>query len=205
VALFSAFALASFAYAAAVLEGADGLSLFLGPPAVLLGVAGVYASGRLYLVPARPVWNSRRTLVAFFATALALGPLFALFCVDRAALDPAWIAALVSASALGTLVQLGVYAHLLTTIRRRSDRQHRGTAHLLLDRFQGLFWARLACAGTGLLLLASAGAVPLAGPAATGRLATALVVIALGELVGRYLFYVTVVPHGTAGGFPVDP
>jgi DMSO reductase iron-sulfur subunit len=205
VALFSAFAVAAFAYAAAwrstVQGGVPALGAALGVVAVVLGVAGVYASGRLYLVPARPVWNSRRTLVAFFATALSLGPLFTLFCLERSLLDPDWIRALLGASAVGVLCQLGVYAHLVATVRRRTDRQHQGTATLLLDRFAGLFTARLACAGAGLALLGSALAVPLAGPAAAGRIGTGLVVLASGELIGRYLFYVTVVPFGMAGSF----
>jgi DMSO reductase anchor subunit len=147
------------------------------------------------------VWNSRRTLVAFFAATLSLGPLFALFCLDRAGVDPAWIVIAMAAAATGTLVQLGVFAHLLATIRRRADRQHRGTGQLLRERFRVMQAVRFACAGAGLLLLLSATTVPLAGAAAAGRLGVALVMIALGELLGRYLFYVTVVPHGTAGGF----
>ena len=202
VALFSAFAAASFGYAAAWRAGwPSGVAGALGLAAVVLGGAGVYASGRLYLVPARPVWNSGRTLVAFFATGLTLGPLVVLFRVDRAALDPAWIVAVVGASAVGTVSQLAVYVHLGRAVRLRADRQHRGTAHLLFERLGGLFRARVACAMVGLVLLASALAVPLAGPAAAGRLEAALVVLAAGELVGRYLFYVTVVPFGIAGSF----
>jgi DMSO reductase anchor subunit len=202
VALFSAFSAASFGYAAAWRAGwPSWVAGALGLAAVVLGGAGVYASGRLYLVPARPVWNSGRTLVAFFATGLTLGPLVVLFRVDRAALDPAWIAAVVGAAAVGTVGQLAVYVHLGRAVRRRADRQHRGTAHLLFERLGGLFRARVACATVGLVLLASALAVPLAGPAAAGRLEAALVVLAGGELVGRYLFYVTVVPFGIAGSF----
>ncbi|MDQ4096621.1 MAG: dimethyl sulfoxide reductase anchor subunit [Actinomycetota bacterium] len=202
VALFAAFAVASFAYAVAwQLRLEPGVAGVVGAVAVALGLAGVYASGRLYLVPARPVWNSRRTLVAFFSTALSTGPLLVLFGVDRSALDPAWIVVLVAASAPGTMAQMGVYAHLLRTVRRRADRQHQGTAHLLRERFEGLFLGRIALAMAGVALLVSAMTVPLAGSAAAGRLVTALVVLAAGELAGRYLFYVTVVPFGMAGTF----
>jgi formate dehydrogenase iron-sulfur subunit len=205
VALFSAFAAVAFAYAAVwratVRGGVPALGAALGLAAVALGAAGVYASGRLYLVPARPVWNSRRTLVAFFATGLTLGPLFTLFCLDRAELHDSWILTLLAASAAGVLCQLGVYAHLVATVRRRPDRQHDGTRTLLLHRFGGLFAARLAFAAIGLALLGSALATPLTSPAAAGRIGTALVVLAAGELTGRYLFYVTVVPYGMAGSF----
>ncbi len=205
VALFSAFAGLSFAYAgvwrAAVRGGVPVVGAALGVAAVLVGAAGVYASGRLYLVPARPVWNSNRTLVAFFATGISLGPVVTLFCLDRSIVDSGWIGLLLGASAAGTLVQLAVHAHLLRTLRNRAGRQHDGTALLLHERFGGLFAARLALAGIGLALLASAFAVPLTSAAAAGRFGTALVVLGTGELLARYLFYVTVVPFGTAGKF----
>ncbi|MDP8937189.1 MAG: dimethyl sulfoxide reductase anchor subunit [Actinomycetota bacterium] len=199
VALFAAFSILSFAYAA-VTGAHDALPGF-GIVAVALGLAGVYASARLYLVPARPVWNSRRTPVAFFATAASTGPLLTLLCLDRTRLRPGWVAALLAVAAAGTVTQVAVHAQLARAVRRRNDRQHRGTAFLLLDRFRILFAGRLVIAGAGLLLLASAATVPVAGAAAGGRLATGLVVIALGELAGRFLFYVTVVPYKVAGSF----
>lgn len=194
VALFSAFSGLSLWYASS-------LSSAVGVAAVVAGVAGVYASGRLYLVPARPVWNSWRTPVAFFATAAATGPLLAFFTLDRSRVAPGWLVALVVVAALGTLAQVAVAAHLARTVRRRPDRQHQGTAHLLLDRFGGRFQGRLALAGVALLLLAGALLEPLSGAAAAGRLGAAVVVVAAGELLGRWLFYVTVVPFRVAGSF----
>jgi formate dehydrogenase iron-sulfur subunit len=194
VALFSAFSGLSLAYAA-------WLSPTVGALAVVAGVAGVYASGRLYLVPARPVWNSWRTPVAFFATAATTGPLLAYFTLDRARVADGWLVALVVTAVAGSLAQVAVAAHLAATVRRRSDRQHQGTAHLLLRRFGGRFQLRLVLAGVALLLLGGALLEPLAGPAAAGRLAVAVVVITGGELLGRWLFYVTVVPFRVAGSF----
>ncbi|HEX2700205.1 MAG TPA: DmsC/YnfH family molybdoenzyme membrane anchor subunit [Acidimicrobiales bacterium] len=206
VALLSAFSAASLAYAAVWEWGnPDGpwrvARPALGIGAVAAGVAGVYASGRLYLVPARPVWNSRRTLVAFFATALTTGPLLAVLCLDRAAVDPSLIVVLMAAATAGGVVQLGVVAHLLTTVRSRADRQHQGTATLLAGRFRSLLAARVTAVVVTIALLAWTLGVPVAGPSAGGRLATALGVAALGELAGRYLFYVTVVPFRVAGSF----
>ncbi len=194
VALFGAFSLLSFAYAAS-----GGVAV--GVAATAAGAAGVYASARLYLVPARPVWNSRRTPAAFFATAAATGPLLALLCLDRARLPVTWMYVLLAVAGVGTLAQVTVQVRLLRVVRSRDDRQHRGTAELLDGRFSGMFSARLATAGAGLALLAFTATAPLGGAASGGRLVTATAVIALGELAGRYLFYVTVVPFRVAGSF----
>jgi formate dehydrogenase iron-sulfur subunit len=193
VALFGLFSILSFSYA--VLH-----PLALGMAATAAGAAGMYASARLYRVPARPVWNSSRTPAAFFATALATGPVFALLCLDRSRVRPGWVAVLVFASAAGVLAQLGVTAHLVHAVRRGADHQHAGTARLL-HRFSTLHVLRVGGAVAALALLASALAVPLQGPDAAGRLAVALVVVAAAELAGRYLFYVTVVPYRIAGSF----
>ncbi|PLS74981.1 MAG: 4Fe-4S ferredoxin [Actinobacteria bacterium] len=206
VALLAVFSGASLTYAAAwtwadVLGAGRAPRLALGVGAVVAGVAGVYASGRLYLVPARPVWHSRRTLVAFFATALSTGPLLALLCLDRGRLPAGVVLGLMASAATGVLTQFGVQAHLARTLRARTDRQHRGTAQLLGGRFRGLLLARLAGGAATLALLAWTLDVALAGAEAEGRLATALVLAALSELAGRYLFYVTVVPYRVAGSF----
>ena len=206
VGLLSAFSAVSLAYAAAWAWGEPlgitrGPRLALGIVAVTAGAAGIYASGRLYLVPARPVWNSRRTLVGFFATSLATGPLLALLCLDRADLAPSLVVSLMAAAAAGSIVQLGVLRHLLSTVRGRTDRQHHGTAHLLTVRFRGLLGARITGIAATVGLLAWTLSVPVAGPSAGGRLAGALFVAAFGELIGRYLFYVTVVPFRVAGSF----
>ena len=202
VALLSAFSAASLGYAAAwAADAPGGLRLGLGLAAVALGTAGVYASGRLYLVPARPVWNSPRTIVAFFATAVAAGPLLALLCLDRSRLSPGLVTALIATAGAGTLLQLGVLRHLLVTARSHPDRQHRGTAALLDGRFRVLLLTRAGAGLAVLLLLAWSTSVPVAGPSAGGRLATALGLVVLAELAGRYLFYVTVVPFKVAGSF----
>jgi len=195
VALFSAFAALSFAYAFRPAVAALGLA------AAAVGITGVYASARIYLVPARPVWNSMRTPAAFFATAAATGPLLTLLCLDRRTVAPAWLAVLVVLAAAGTLAQAAVQAHLLCTARRRVDRQHRGVAELTLGPFHTLFLLRILAIVAGLGLLLSTAWAPLRGPAAGGRMAVALLVLAAGELAGRYLFYVTVVPYRIAGSF----
>jgi DMSO reductase iron-sulfur subunit len=197
VALFSLFSAFSFVYAAAWLRSAAP-PLWIGAGAVAAGGAGLFASARLYLVPARPVWNSLRTPVSFFSTAAALGPLLVLLCIDRNRLRPAWIVVLVGVAAAGAMAQLAVAAHLARALRRGSGPQHQGGAQLLFGPFATLFQLRVLAAAGGLALLAWAVAAPVGGAAAGGRLAGAFVALALGELAGRYLFYVTVVPYRMA-------
>ncbi len=213
VALFSVFSILSFAYAASWAGsgwfGRNEATSALGPvstsllgiAAALVGAAGVYASARLYLVPARPVWNSPRTPAAFFATTVAIGPLVGLLCLDRTKLRPVWVGLLIAAAAVGTLAQIAVQVRLRTVVGRRPDHQHQGTAQLLDGELRGLFLARLVAGFLGLGLLAFTLAVPLDGAAAGARLGAAVAVIALGELAGRYLFYVCVVPYRMADGF----
>jgi hypothetical protein len=45
-------------------------------PSAIVGVAGVYASARLYVVPGRPAWNSPLTVVRFFARVGSISILF---------------------------------------------------------------------------------------------------------------------------------
>ncbi len=201
VALFGAFSATSLLYAGAWYLDAGVPTLPLGLLSVLVGLAGIYASGRLYLVPARPVWQSRRTLVAFFATACSLGPLFTLVFLDRSALESSWMLILGTASVLGTLAQIGVYVHLVRAVRSATDHQHRGTAYLLLNRCRVLFALRLFATFAGLTLLISLTGLPLDGDEAAGRLVVAVIVLSAGELAGRYLFFVTVVPFRVAGSF----
>src|SRR5207302_99701 len=48
----------------------------LGGVTGLLGIGGITASAYIYLVPARPSWNSKHTLAEFLLAGALLGPLF---------------------------------------------------------------------------------------------------------------------------------
>jgi formate dehydrogenase iron-sulfur subunit len=144
----------------------------LAPAAALAGVAGVFASGRLYVVPGRPGWHTPLTVATFFLTAVATGPLL----TGRPALAVAAVAG-----------QAAVWLGNLARLARDPRREATGTVTLYrhpFGRLTALRWA-LAAAGAG---LAVAG-WPLAGFA----------LVAAGELAGRYLFYVTVVPLDIPG------
>jgi DMSO reductase anchor subunit len=42
------------------------------PLAIIAGLAGIFCSARIYIVPARPAWNSWLTMPEFFLTALVI-------------------------------------------------------------------------------------------------------------------------------------
>src|SRR5207245_6479707 len=76
VLLFGCFSGVAFVYAGLLWFKLPG-SRAIGALTSLLGAAGVTASACIYLVPARPAWNSKHTVAGFFLTAMLLGPLLA--------------------------------------------------------------------------------------------------------------------------------
>ncbi len=142
--------------------------------AAVAGVAGVYASARLYVVPGRPAWNSPLTVVRFFATAFALGPLLTgggLLAVGGAA------------------VALGATALNWARLWRTDRQPWRGAVRLELRWCLRWTVSRWLLAAIG--IAAVLGGLPLVG----------LVALGIGELIGRWLFFVTVVPLNMPGAF----
>jgi DMSO reductase anchor subunit len=179
VLLFTLFAGMASAYSAALRFGWPAAAT-LGALTTLFGVGGVTASAFIYLVPARPAWNSRHTVAEFFLTAATLGALF------LAALGFP-LAAVAVAGAVGQLLNQAMKFLWLI----RSDKHElQGSARLLSADLKNLFLARFG------LLIAGGVAMPLVGFAATG-----LLLALAGELAGRYLFFVSVVPRNMAAGF----
>ncbi|MEO7429872.1 MAG: DmsC/YnfH family molybdoenzyme membrane anchor subunit, partial [Acidimicrobiales bacterium] len=146
----------------------------LAPVAALVGVAGVYASARLYIVPGRPSWNSWLTLAAFAATGLAVGPLLT---------GHLWLGGAGIALALGSL------AANVGRLWGDPDVSRGGTAELYRHRLRGWTLLRLGLAAAGLAAVV------------TGVVVAGVVVVLAAEVVGRWLFYATVVPANMPGSF----
>lgn len=189
VLLFGAFSGVATGYAASLWFGLS-VSPLVGGLTVALGVAGVYASGSIYRVASRPSWNTPYTVAQFLLTAGVLGPLFvgALGVGDAPSL------------ARGSVAMAGTHL-LLLTIRffrliASDGPELRGTARLLSTVLARRFVLR------GALLVVGAIVLPLlVDPAGAGQ---TLFILGAGltlgaELLGRYLFFVSVVPrHMTA-------
>ncbi|MCU1388014.1 MAG: 4Fe-4S ferredoxin, iron-sulfur binding domain protein [Ilumatobacteraceae bacterium] len=144
-------------------------------PAAAAGCAGIYASARLYIVPGRPSWNSPLTVVRFGATAVALGPI---------------VTGHRSIAAAGTAIALIATALNWARLMRTPQQPWWGAVRLELRWFTTATSVRFALGVAGIVTL-------LAG----APLALSLVLVACCELIGRWLFYVAVVPLNMPGAF----
>jgi DMSO reductase anchor subunit len=139
---------------------------WLRPAASIAGFIGIFCSARIYMAPARPSWNSWRTLAAFLLTALVLS--------GHPMLMPG-----------AAIAQALLEIWKLVSAKRSPELELRQSARLLAHDFRAIFALRLA-----LLLALTVTPVPVAFGLAFAS-----------EVIGRYLFFVTVVPRNMAATF----
>ena len=185
VLLFTAFSFAASIYAGTLWLGLGEAGIF-GACTAILGLCGVSASARLYLVPGRPAWNSPFTIAEFLCTAAVFGASGAMILTHGA---PGTTTPFLCAAS-ATLLIAGA-----KTVRCAYSSIHelRGTWQLLTTVFQTHFFFRCLMLVAGILLLAVMDET-------WGRLSIAAVTLA-GEFLSRYLFFVTVVPTNMATGY----
>ncbi len=188
----SLFAGTASAFAGMLMFNVPGRSA-MGLCTVLAGLAGVTSSARIYVVRARPAWFSAYTLVEFYATAVLLGPLFVQILLVQilGGAIPSWVRlAAVAGASTQFLTQLLKFLWL----SRSEVFELRASSLLLSGQLQNLFLTRLAILAVGDVLL------PLV--AARGwMIAVAFALALAGEWLGRYLFFVSVVPKSIAAAF----
>ena len=180
VLLFTGFSAVSAVYAGALWLQAPGAAL-VGGVTVALGIGGVTATAYIYRVPSRPAWNTPFTLVQFYLTSAVLGPLFAAAIGTG---DARWLAVAAALMAGTALVVLALHFFRLSA---SESPERQATARLLATSLA----SRLVLRG-GLLAL---GAIAL--PLFTRHPAALWVAVFLalgGEVLGRYLFFVSAVP-----------
>jgi formate dehydrogenase iron-sulfur subunit len=184
--------LSLFAGAAAIFAGILFFALpgrfVAGLATALAGIAGITCSARIYMVRARPAWYSSYTIAEFFSTALLLGPSFI------HALDLRVPALVVNASVLGGIAQLVIQSARFLWLACSDVFELRSSSLLLAGRLRGLLATRLA------LLIAAGIVVPLTA-ASPLAIRSAFAGALAGELLGRYLFFVSVVPKNIAATF----
>ncbi len=187
VLMFTAFSGVAGVYAGMLWFSFSG-SLPLGAMTVLMGLGGITASAWIYRVKARPAWNSKYTVAEFFLTGAVLGPLLA------GATGVAAGHALILASAIAAGAQLLNLAVKFLWMTASESFELQASARLLSTILASRFLTRCA------LLIAGGIMVPLF----SGRTLAFVVALALalaGEITGRYLFFVSVVPKNMAASY----
>lgn len=174
------------AYAAMLFFKIPGTSA-AGLATALFGAAGMFCSARIYLVKARPAWNTAYTIAEFFSTALILGPLFVRVVQVS---DSPWITWVAVA---GSSLQLLVQSLKFLWLARSEQFELRASSLLLSGRLRGAFLLRLG-------LLVSVMTTALIGHSSAASVMT-LVLALIGEWLGRWLFFVSVVPKSIAAAF----
>ena len=191
VLLFTSFSGVAALYAATLWFGglSSAATTAVGALTVALGIAGVTASACIYRVPSRPAWNTPYTLLQFNLTAALLGPLFAM----AVGVGDQKLLAIASATMAGA--QFVLLAVRFLRCIASDSLELKGTARLLSTVFAKHLVARGALLAIGAIILPL-----LVAPAA---LALALAIGA--EILGRYLFFVSVVPkHMATPYIPVE-
>jgi len=148
----------------------------LGASTALFGLAGIAASACIYLVPARPAWNVSYTVFDFYLTGALLGPLFA--------------GSHVQAAMAAAVMQLLVQGARFLWLSRSEEFELKASARLLANDLSKLFLLRFALLVIGGLVLP-----------ALGYVAAGFALALAGEFLGRYLFFISVVPKNIAASF----
>ncbi len=185
VLLFTMFAAAATVYSISSLLAIP-LAMLPGAATVLFGLAGVAASARLYLVPGRPAWNSPITIFEFFSTVALLG-----FAIGNATSD------------LGSVFTTGVLLAASATtaaLVAKIVRLALSSRYELYASWQLLSTMLLNPLLVRVLLLVSGTALATLGQPMWTRVLAVLLFFA-GESLGRYLFFVSVVPTSIASGY----
>ncbi len=205
VAAFSAFAglgvVPPAAFMARQFELGD-LSVLQLPALVLttlVGFLGIYTSVRIYRIPARPAWDSTRTNVQFFLSALVLGAAFGLLVQS---LLPTSVT-LTRPTALLLAVSASVSAlmpFMLAIEGMRGEPSVLASARILSRAFSRTLLLRT-CLAVSVAIGASYAAWSAPAPMHIGFAFGLLAVAFLVEELGRYLFFRCVVPRNMPLGF----
>lgn len=187
VLMFSAFSGVAALYAGMLWFSFPG-TLPLGALTVLMGLGGITASAWIYRVKARPAWNSQYTVAEFFLTGAVLGPLLV------GATGVALGRALILASAIAAGAQLLNQAVKFLWMTASHTFELQASARLLSTVLASRYLSR------GILLVTGGIVIPLLS-AKPLFLAIAFLLVLLGEILGRYLFFVSVVPKNMAASY----
>lgn len=149
--------------------------------AALTGLAAVFCSVMIYHDTRRQLWNFARSGPLFFGTMVVLGAAGALIFQPGSAVLQAVLV-------LGTLGKVAVEAFLLRDGRRTPEVLARSGA-LIRSALQKVAWARLICALPGGILMPVLSHMHSSLSAASWAAAIGFVLLLVGELLERSLFF----------------
>jgi DMSO reductase anchor subunit len=187
VLLFGCFSQISFLYAGLLWLNFPG-SKVIGALTSFAGIAGVTASACIYLVRPRPAWNSKHTLAEFYLTGALLGPLLA---ANIGLGARRWLTMLIVTASAAQLLNLALKFSWLVS---SNTFELKATARLLSLQLRSLMMVRSALLVLGGIVLPLYSSSPVA-------MAAALLLMFCGEIAGRYLFFVSVVPKNMAASY----
>jgi formate dehydrogenase iron-sulfur subunit len=151
--------------------------------ATVLGLAGITSTSFLYLVPGRPAWRTAHTVCEFVLSGLVLGLLF----VAALGVPAPFLPVVAAIAAAGQIIN---QVSKFVTLKCSDEFEKQASARLLSEDFGRRFVVRL------LLLLVGGVVLPLLGWITPG-----FAIALAAELLGRYLFFVTVVPKNMARSY----
>jgi DMSO reductase iron-sulfur subunit len=187
VLLFTIFAAAAAVYSGGLLLNLSAAS-FLGPATALIGMCAVGTSARLYLAPGRPAWNSPITVFEFFATTVLLGAAGESAMTGGDSHHGVMVLCAAIAGGVGIAMKL---ARLRFATRHELFSSWQLLSSVLINKL--LLRIAMLAAGTCFLLF---------GDGSYAR-AMGILLLLTGEFIGRYLFFVSVVPSNIASGYLV--
>ncbi|BBG65283.1 molybdopterin oxidoreductase, iron sulfur subunit [Hydrogenimonas sp.] len=190
-----------------LLDLPESVKLLVEIPVAALGIYGIYAQSMIYRVPARPAWNRRSTTLRFMGSGY-LGFLLVALILSLTGEAGSVLALLAPTLMLGLYQMHLIYEEMI--FYRYLDEDHplyyqlSRTKTLLEERFGELKRVRLytlALFAIALPMVSTVFAAAKMETAAALLLGLAFAGATASELLGRYLFYRTVVPLGLAGNF----
>lgn len=188
---------------------------YLGWVTILFGWANIYCMARIYLLPTQVAWNSPTTITYYFATTILLGAMAmaALLIMDlrfaevREPENPGnripliqsslrWLAIL---AMIMVLIIIGLNLNQITYLQN-ADESAFTSLELLLGLYQPLFVVRLGLIFIGVLWLIMAIIQMIRNGKNLQELMTPIygscLLVMIGEILGRFLFYATHVRLG---------
>lgn len=163
----------------------------LGYVSSVLGLLGVWVTAMVYALPARPAWGPVTNTATFLATALFLGSLIVVSLVKAYSKEEGAAATTTAIAGGTTFVALVMMVAALGSVALRGQTDPQVALSAQATFSSALFWSRLL---VGMLLPAAVAGHMLfrAREVKPGLASLALVGALAGELMGRALFYASV-------------